>query len=449
MGLCYTVSTGESRFQYVNRDGQSKVLCLGLMPKRAAQHHETFLKKILASHLNPGIAIDKQTAAYLEDIPARLRKNLIKHGLIVPTAEEVRDLSLSFGTLIEKFLEFHREDNPNTYKNIQLACDKIIKRFGTDKKIIDVTATEINHFEKFLYREYAKATSSRLIKRFRQLMSWAIKNGFAKENIFLPMKVGRQENRERMEFVSATKVQTMMNACVNYELRLALYLARYMAFRIPSEAASWKWSYIGFENERIKVMDVKRGECRVLPLFEEMYPVLAELLSQKECASFLKDLQNANIDLQAALSDWKGQGRTVEELLRSKGSKYIAEMTSRFPKGEDYVFSPEFRTRKSRSNQMAKLKKKSGVTWQKDFQNLRVSRENEWIRQFDIHTATEWTGNSIEVAQRHYFLITPDIWDRATGAAEDKTAETLRVMLKTFGMEKVRAVLEGIAGENG
>lgn len=98
---------------------------------------------------------------------------------------------------------------------------------------------------------------------------------------------------------------------------------------------------------------------------------------------------------------------------------------------------------------MGKLKKKAKVTWQKDFQNLRASCESEWIRDYDIHSATEWTGNSIEVAQRHYCMITPEIWDKATGKAvpEVKRDDTLRSLVKSFGLAKIKAALEEIGAE--
>ena len=137
MGLTYNKETNEARFQYTNREGDRKVVYLGKIPKREADRHETFLFKLLASHLSPSVAIGKDTADYLKELPKRIKQTLIKHGLIVPTAEEARDRSLSFGELREKFLDFHKEDKPNTHNNIRLACNKLIERllkaFGWEK----------------------------------------------------------------------------------------------------------------------------------------------------------------------------------------------------------------------------------------------------------------------------------------------------------------------------
>lgn len=452
MGLTYTKETGESRFQFTNKEGVRDSIYLGRMSKREAEHHATFLKKLVASHLSQSVAIDRQTAAYLEELPKRIKKSLIAKGLYQPTTEETKSLSLSVGELTEKFLDFHKEDKSNTYKNIKLACDKLLDRFGAAKKILDITPTEINHFEKYLYREFAEATASRLIKRFRQIMSWGIGQGFFKENIFRSMWVGKQENKGRLEYVPVEKLQLAMDACVGFELRLALFLARFAAFRTPSECNLWLWRYINFESKRVKVWDVKRKCIRIIPLFGptalvNMYPIFAELLFEKGCESFLLDLKQKKIDLKESLRDWETHGLAIENLLESNGNGYIAEMSSRFPKDKDFVFSPEFRKRKSRGWQMEKLMKKSKVTWQKDFQNLRASCESEWIRDYGIHSATEWTGNSIEVAQRHYCMITPDIWAKATGrtVSEDKIRETLQSLVKSFGLEKIKTALDEIA----
>lgn len=447
MGLHYSKEDNVARFQYVNKNGDRDSIYLGVMPRKAAEHHEIFLAKIVACSLNPGIGIDRQTAIYLEEISTRLKKALIKRGLYKPTADETKDLSIALGELIEKYLRYHENDKANTYRNIKLSCDKLLARFGKDKKISTITPTEVNHFEKHLYQKFAEATASRLIKRFRQLMRWAVGHGHVKENIFLSMRVGKQENRQRVEYVPAEKVQKAMDACINPELRFALFLARYMAFRTASESNSWRWSYIRFNEERVHVLDTKRTKCRILPMFENLYPFFAELLHNKNCKSFKKDMEKAMIDLKEALADWSRYGSAIERLLKSKGDDYIAEMVAKFPKGQDFVFSPEFRKRQSRASQMEKLKKKAKVSWQKDFQNLRASCESEWVAIYGIYPATEWTGNSVEVAQKHYCTITPDVWDRAIGKVsmtESHMKQTIQSLVKSFGWERIRTTLEEI-----
>lgn len=453
MGLSYSKDKKEARFQYTNKEGKRKVLDWGRMSKEEADYHERFTKKIVACYLNPYQSMDRQTALYLEELSAKMKKKLLDHGLIQPTEQERREQTPTLGKLIDDFLEFHKEDKENTYKNIKLACTKLLERFGREKKIDEFTPTEINHYEKFLYRESAEATATRLVKRFRQIIRWAIEHEYCDVNPFSKMRLGKQENSERLEFVDPEKVRTAMSCCVNFELRLALFLARFAAFRTPSECNSWLWHYIDFENKRVKVWDVKRNEVRIIPLFGSatignMYPMFVELLFEKGCESFLRDLKRKKIDLKESLLDWKNHGLAIEVLLGSKGNGYIAEMVAKFPKDEDFVFSPEFRKRKSRSDQMKKLTKKAKVSWMKDFQNLRASCESEWVFEHDIDTATRWTGNTIEVARKHYLMIHPDAWDKATARAEsgkEGIVKALRSLIKIHGMKSVTEAFEEIS----
>lgn len=459
MGLSYSKDKKEARFQYMNKEGKRKVLDWGRMSYEAACHHAVYTERIVGCYLNPYQSMDNQTASYLEGLPYKMKKKLLAHGLIQPTEQERKEQTPTLGKLIADFLEFHKEDKPNTYKNIKLACDKLLERFGPEKKIDEFTSIEINHYEKFLYRESAEATATRLVKRFRQIMRWAIRMKYCESNPFLEMRLGKQDNPQRLEFVDPDKVRKVMSCCVNFELRLALFLARFAAFRTPSECNSWRWSYIDFENKRVKVLDVKRNEIRVLPLFGSatignMYPMFAELLFEKGCESFLRDLKKKKIDLKESLRDWKTHGMEIETLLESKGNGYIAEMVAKFSKEEDYVFSPEFRRRKSRSGQIDKLMKKVKVSWMKDFQNLRASCEVEWVHEYDIYTATKWTGNTIEVARKHYLMIHPKVWDKATESAgalgrakKDIIVKSLRALVKIHGLKPVAEAFETILSE--
>lgn len=61
--------------------------------------------------------------------------------------------------------------------------------------------------------------------------------------------------------------------------------------------------------------------------------------------------------------------------------------------------------------------------WPKLFQNLRTSCETELMRQYPAHIVYAWLGNSKEVAEDHYFMVTPgDIIRAATEPFSIQTA---------------------------
>ena len=46
--------------------------------------------------------------------------------------------------------------------------------------------------------------------------------------------------------------------------------------------------------------------------------------------------------------------------------------------------------------------------WPKLLQNLRASRETELMLQYPAHIVHAWLGNSKEVAEDHYLMVTPE-----------------------------------------
>jgi hypothetical protein len=49
---------------------------------------------------------------------------------------------------------------------------------------------------------------------------------------------------------------------------------------------------------------------------------------------------------------------------------------------------------------------------------MRSTRENELVRDFPLHVACAWIGNSQPVAAKHYLQVTDADFAKATGAAD-------------------------------
>ena len=63
------------------------------------------------------------------------------------------------------------------------------------------------------------------------------------------------------------------------------------------------------------------------------------------------------------------------------------------------------------------LRRANVEAWPKLFQNLRASRETELMRSHPAHVVYAWLGNSREVAQDHYLMVTEDDYERAAEKA--------------------------------
>jgi hypothetical protein len=66
--------------------------------------------------------------------------------------------------------------------------------------------------------------------------------------------------------------------------------------------------------------------------------------------------------------------------------------------------------------QLQKIIRRAGLTpWPKLWQNLRSTRATELANEYPAHTAA-WLGHSTLVAQKHYWQVTDEDFERARGA---------------------------------
>ena len=78
---------------------------------------------------------------------------------------------------------------------------------------------------------------------------------------------------------------------------------------------------------------------------------------------------------------------------------------------------------------MERILRKAGVAqWQRIFQNLRARRETELMKKYPAHVVHAWLGNSREVAEDHYLMVTDDDYRQAaaSSAAVDPLSEAVQ-----------------------
>ena len=133
------------------------------------------------------------------------------------------------------------------------------------------------------------------------------------------------------------------------------------------------------------------------------------------------------------------------DLLKENGDSYIKEMVKRFSKGKDWIFTEAFRRRGSRSKQIKQLFSKAKVSFEKPFVNCRGTCESEWVQLYGLKAATEWTGNSVKVAQAHYLEISKETWDAATGETGDLS--TIKSLIGKYGVAGLKKIIDDVEGE--
>ena len=90
--------------------------------------------------------------------------------------------------------------------------------------------------------------------------------------------------------------------------------------------------------------------------------------------------------------------------------------------------------------------------WPKLLQNLRASRETELMLQYPAHIVHAWLGNSKEVAEDHYLMVTPEDILRAasmpsSNPTPNPTPSTLVLAHQESSPENEEAVLPAFAND--
>ena len=301
------------------------------------------------------------------------------------------DLDLTVGELIKKFLKDYdtRQLRPSTKIQFRTVMEHRIPESLKSKKVSNIepkrecyrpnatpvfsadTKALFLSVESWQREHYAKSSWSRANGRLREVGVWAVANGICDYNPFSLARSPGEVNPERNVYVEKELVENAISNCNDADTRLSFVLGRFAAFRLPSEALTLQWSHIDFVRRQLQILDSKKLEFRVMPLFDRLYDEL--------------------IGLRALSPD----GR--------------------------YVFSQRFR-KSSNSNNfilMKKAIKRAGIIrWPRMRQNLRASCENDFLNSgFDERVVTQWVGHTVQISRKHYQKSVDDDYIRAVEQA--------------------------------
>lgn len=435
------------KYRYIDREGKRRTIYLGEgVSKQDAVYYAENLSRLVQCSKTPGAVLPPEVQTFIDNVDYSFRKKLLEVGLIDETERDTYESAATIGTLTDAYLKYHEGGNVNTLKNLNLAVSKLLKHFSRDKKICDLSITDVKRFQDYLYANYAKASASRLVGRTREICLFGIRSKlltheFYDDTFAAVLKRTSEINKERQQNVSLEMFEKIVTACNVPELQFSLFFARFLAFRVPTECQAFRWSFISFADKRVRVQDIKRKTIREVPLFPHLIPFISELFHYYRCDSFIKDVKSVGLP-------FKYDSKEIKELLRRNGDRYIADMVARFPKGKDFVFSEAYRQRKGQGKRLPELLQKAKVTLEKPFINLRGSCESEWIVRYGLKAACDWTGNSMVVAEKHYATIPKEIWDRATGETsrlDDK--EMIRMLVEKYGVDGIQDLIAETVGK--
>ncbi len=282
---------------------------------------------------------------------------------------------------------------PSTVSNWRNTERNLLKFFGPDRRLSSITAGDAGDFERWLRtgeareNRYANTdanqglalnTARKRISCAKQFFEDAVQRELLRRNPFAGLKGSVGSNRERDYFLTLEDSQRILDACPDAEWRLIFVLSRFGGLRCPSEHLALTWADIDWDRSRIRVTSTKterhegKGE-RWIPIFPKLRPHLEETWNQAETGetNVITRYRDASVNLRT---------------------------------------------------QLLRIIRKAGLTpWPKLFQNLRASMATDLASKHPAHVAAAFLGHSTVVANKHYWQVTDEDFERAIQGDEKAT----------------------------
>lgn len=357
--------TGCVVVQFTALDGKRRTLRFGNIPDKDAIRHVSMLQALIAT-LNVGGTSDakltSQIESWLTGIGPKIGDKLVEFGLLRPVAETE---STQLGPFLDRYLALRTDVKPTTATAFTFTQRNLVAFFGYDRDLTTINKLEAREFRAHLQKtkldggeSLAANTMRRRVTMASQFFNAAVEAGIIEKNPFRGVGEAVRANKARMYFLTVDDAAKVLAACPSAEWKLVFGLARWGGLRIPSEINELKWEDFDWAGGKFLVHSPKTEhhegkECRWVPIFDELYPIVREAWEKAE-------------------------------------------------PGDVYVLN-RYRNHTNLATGFKIIVKRAGLKqWPKTFQNLRSTRETELMAVHPIDKVCEWIGNTPLIAMKHY-----------------------------------------------
>ena len=184
-------------------------------------------------------------------------------------------------------------------------------------------------------------------------------------------------NTARQFYVTDDMIEAVLTACPDAGWRAVFALGRWAGLRIPYEVVGLTWDAVAWKENALRVRSPKTehhagGESRLVPIVGRLRRALDEL--------------------------WQ---------LAPEGSTLIV---------------PQFQDmRANLRTPSRRIIERAGLTvWAKPFQNMRSSRETDWLSRHPVASVAKWMGHSPVVSMRHYAQALPEHFRAAVAEGREQ-----------------------------
>jgi integrase len=367
---------GRKTIQFVGKDDKRRSIRLGKMSIHKAETIKSHVEELLAASLSRQ-AIDRNTANWLAEIPDALHDKLSTAGLVAKRTPV--ESGPGIGEFLDEYLRKRVDVKPATKEIWGHTVRNLKDFFGTKRDLTSITEGDAEDFKMYLINQkLAPTTIHKRLQFARKFFKDATKRKIIGSNPLAEVGSPATMSKDRQRFITVEEIEKVLTICdITWQTIIAL--CRYGGLRCPSEVLSLRWEDVDWERQRIMVQSPKTEhhpgkECREIPLFLELRPYL-----EKARAAAGKDTVYV-----------------VDENLRKRAI------------GKNGWRNANLRTQFKRLIERAGLK-----PWPRLFHNLRASRETELAKSYPLKAVTEWFGNTMTVAVKHYLQATDSDFEKA------------------------------------
>jgi integrase len=173
------------------------------------------------------------------------------------------------------FIDSYSKPNKSSWKDDRNRLSTVIRHFGDNAYLDEITPYQIEQFKKQKLQEGTKpSTVNRYLTILKTMYKKAIEWGNAKENPLDNVKHFREDN-QRLRFLEEEEIARLLEACTPY-LKPIVITALNSGMR-RGEIFGLKWSDVDFKRRIISIHKTKNNETKVLPMNNLIVNTLARV----------------------------------------------------------------------------------------------------------------------------------------------------------------------------
>jgi integrase len=286
----------------------------------------------------------------------------------------------------ERYMAVRTDVAPNTAAWYTLAFDRMVKKWGEQRRLDTLTPSDAQDFRLFI--EGRKAPSGLKVRPqtvrgymrvCKTIFAYAVKAKIIAENPFTHEDSSPLRSSKQWRYLTLENMRAMMDKAMDQQTRAAIAIARLAGLR-AGEIYRLTWADVDFERRRLVVIPPERDGIRreTTKHRHREVPMVAELT------------------------------RVLEQTM-------LAHPESRGPVEHD-LYAMAYRVRKAA--------KAAGVgCYEKPLHTLRKNLETDWLAQHAAPNVAHWLGNSVTVAMDSYHKPRDEDFGAVSGSKMGQRAE--------------------------